>query len=74
MGIRLAYVAATRARDVLVVPAIGDDPTGNGTPNADPWWIAPLHSAIYPSEQKRHRPAPGPMCPGFGMDTLSERS
>lgn len=28
-GVRLAYVAATRARDVLVVPAIGDDPTGS---------------------------------------------
>ena len=25
-GMRLAYVAATRARDVLVVPAIGDGP------------------------------------------------
>ena len=25
-GVRLAYVAATRARDVLVVPAIGDGP------------------------------------------------
>lgn len=32
-GIRLAYVAATRARDLLVVPAIGDDPTGSGPPN-----------------------------------------
>ncbi len=34
-GIRIAYVAATRARDVLVVPAIGDDTTGAGPANAD---------------------------------------
>ena len=27
-GIRLAYVAATRARDLLVVPALGDAPVG----------------------------------------------
>ena len=25
-GVRVAYVAATRARDLLVVPAVGDDP------------------------------------------------
>ena len=25
-GVRVAYVAATRARDLLVVPAIGDEP------------------------------------------------
>ena len=72
-GIRLTYVAATRARDLLVVPAIGDDPTGSGPPIADPWWIAPLHSALYPSEQKRHRPAQAPMCPQFGIDTVRSR-
>ena len=25
-GVRVAYVAATRARDLLVIPAVGDDP------------------------------------------------
>ena len=29
-GVRLAYVAATRARDLLVVPAVGDGPFENG--------------------------------------------
>ena len=29
-GVRLAYVAATRARDLLVVPAIGDGPVRQG--------------------------------------------
>src|SRR5262249_46510136 len=33
-GVRLAYVAATRARDLLVVPALGDDPWEGG-------WFSP---------------------------------
>jgi ATP-dependent exoDNAse (exonuclease V) beta subunit len=40
-GVRLAYVAATRARDVLVVPAVGDGPYNNG-------WVRPLNRALYP--------------------------
>ena len=40
-GIRLAYVAATRARDVLVVPAVGDGPYDKG-------WVRPLNRALYP--------------------------
>ncbi|MBP7776374.1 MAG: UvrD-helicase domain-containing protein [Acidobacteria bacterium] len=39
-GVRLAYVAATRARDLLVVPAIGDGPD-------DKHWVQPLAAAIY---------------------------
>ena len=40
-GVRLAYVAATRARDLLVVPAVGDGPYHKG-------WIRPLNRALYP--------------------------
>ena len=40
-GIRLAYVAATRARDLLVVPAVGDGPYRQG-------WVRPLNRALYP--------------------------
>jgi ATP-dependent helicase/nuclease subunit A len=43
-GVRLAYVAATRARDVLVVPAIGDEPYANG-------WVSPLSDAIYGGDE-----------------------
>ncbi len=43
---RLAYVAATRARDVLVVPAVGDGPYDGG-------WLDPLMPAIYPPEPAR---------------------
>ena len=42
-GVRVAYVAATRARDLLVVPAVGDEPFDGG-------WVSPLDPAIYPIE------------------------
>ncbi len=57
-GIRLAYVAATRARDVLVVPAVGDEPFDGG-------WLEPLNSALYPPMGARRTPTPAPGCPAF---------
>ncbi len=39
-GVRLAYVAATRAKDLLVVPAIGDGPE-------EKHWTQPLAVALY---------------------------
>ena len=39
-GIRLAYVAATRARDLLVVPAVGDAPVPVDMPPAT-YWTSP---------------------------------
>ncbi|MDP1571331.1 MAG: UvrD-helicase domain-containing protein [Vicinamibacterales bacterium] len=66
-GVRLAYVAATRARDLLVVPAVGDGPHEGG-------WIAPLNGGIYPPVDQRQDPAPAPGCPVFaGRDTVLER-
>ena len=55
---RLAYVAATRARDVLVVPVIGDGPYDGG-------WLDPLMPAVYPPESRRREPAHAPGCPDF---------
>ena len=55
---RLAYVAATRARDLLVVPAIGDGAYDGG-------WLDPLTSAIYPPESRRREPAIAAGCPPF---------
>ena len=57
-GERLAYVAATRARDLLVVPAVGDEPYTGG-------WVAPLSAAIYPAEGARRVQRPGRGCPAF---------
>jgi ATP-dependent exoDNAse (exonuclease V) beta subunit len=64
---RLAYVAATRARDLLVIPAIGDGPYDGG-------WLDPLMPAIYPPEPQRRAPSRAAGCPEFrSKDTLLKR-
>lgn len=65
-GIRVAYVAATRARDLLVVPALGDEPFEG--------WLAPLNKAIYPSRANWRKSRPALGCPAFGNATVLERS
>ena len=65
-GVRLAYVAATRARDLLVVPAVGDGPHQGG-------WTSPLHGAIYPPVETRRSPERPPACPSFGRDSVLDR-
>ena len=57
-AIRLAYVAATRARDVLVVPVIGDEAYQGG-------WLDPLTPAVYPSLIARETRKAAPRCPAF---------
>ena len=56
-GVRLTYVAATRARDLLVVPAIGDEEREG--------WIDPLNRAIYPPREARRQQIAAPGCPSF---------
>ncbi len=64
---RLTYVAATRARDVLVIPAIGDAPYDGG-------WLDPLVPAIYPDESARRDPQKAPGVPEFkSKDTVLVR-
>ena len=66
-GERLAYVAATRARDVLIIPAIGDEAYDGG-------WLDPLMPAIYPSQGERRTPSAAPGCPAFpSKDTVMWR-
>lgn len=65
-GVRLAYVAATRARDLLVVPAVGDGPFQGG-------WLGPLDEAIYPPAAERREPATAVGCPTFGRDSVVDR-
>ena len=63
-GVRLAYVAATRARDVLVVPAVGDGAYQKG-------WVRPLNRALYPPKEQRQSPSPARGVPLFkGKDTV----
>ena len=85
-GVRLAYVAATRARDLLVVPAVGDAPElddwigPGGDPDGGPRhplrsaWASPLYSAVYPPLQARRNPRAAPGCPRFGRDSVLDRS
>jgi ATP-dependent exoDNAse (exonuclease V) beta subunit len=56
-GVRVAYVAATRARDLLVVPAVGDEEREG--------WIAPLNAAIYPPIEMRREQTLAPGCVEF---------
>ncbi len=64
---RLAYVAATRARDLLVVPAIGDGPYEGG-------WLDPLMAAVYPGEPDRRNPTRAAGCPVFpSKDSVMNR-
>jgi ATP-dependent exoDNAse (exonuclease V) beta subunit len=57
-GERVAYVAATRARDLLVIPAVGDEPYTEG-------WVSPLNAAIYPAETERRVQQLAKGCPVF---------
>jgi ATP-dependent exoDNAse (exonuclease V) beta subunit len=65
-ALRVAYVAATRARDLLVVTAIGEEEREGG-------WLSPLHAALYPTKEKWRAPAIAPGCPKFGSATVLSR-
>jgi ATP-dependent helicase/nuclease subunit A len=56
-GTRVAYVAATRARDLLVVPAVGDEEREG--------WMQPLNTAVYPPMEARRQQVQAPGCVEF---------
>ena len=66
-AIRLLYVAATRARDLLVVPAVGDERREG--------WLARLHPVIYPAPGTARTPLErgGPGCPSFKAELAGIR-
>jgi ATP-dependent exoDNAse (exonuclease V) beta subunit len=64
-GVRLLYVAATRAREMLVVPVVGDQSSDG--------WVDGLHPALYPRRDQRRSSVSAPGCPAFGEDTVLER-
>jgi ATP-dependent exoDNAse (exonuclease V) beta subunit len=72
-GVRIAYVAATRARDLVVIPAVGDDPFELGWESVNAWWVSPFNPAIYPHPMRRRRPAEAKDCPKFGEDSVLSR-
>jgi len=65
-GIRVAYVAATRARDLLVVPVVGDKPL-------DDSWLSSLNKALYPAKGKSRESQTAPGCPAFGGASVMSR-
>jgi ATP-dependent exoDNAse (exonuclease V) beta subunit len=61
-AVRLVYVAATLARDLLVVPVVGDGPIAG--------WLDVLNPALYPLEDDRCEADPAPGCPAFGDESV----
>jgi ATP-dependent helicase/nuclease subunit A len=64
---RVLYVAATRARDLLVVTAVGDARREG--------WLGVLDPAIYPAIESSFKPETShpPGCPEFGPDNVAFR-
>ena len=65
-GVRVAYVAATRARDLLVIPAVGDVEWDAG-------WVSPLNAAVYPPMHSRRNASSAPFHPPFSKDSVFHR-
>ena len=64
-GVRVAYVAATRARDLLVIPTVGDEPLDG--------WLGPLNKAIYPAHDRFRNATTAEGCPKFGDSSVANR-
>jgi ATP-dependent exoDNAse (exonuclease V) beta subunit len=63
---RVLYVAATRARDLVVVPALGDGRYDGG-------WLAALDGVLYPAPDRVHAAEAAPGCPPFGGEATPRR-
>jgi len=64
-GVRVAYVAATRARDLLVIPSVGDEELEG--------WLGPLNKAIYPAHDRYRHATRAEGCPNFGDASVVDR-
>jgi ATP-dependent helicase/nuclease subunit A len=64
-GVRVAYVAATRARDLLVIPTVGDEELEG--------WLGPLNKAIYPANDRYRNATRAEGCPKFGDASVVDR-
>jgi ATP-dependent exoDNAse (exonuclease V) beta subunit len=69
-ALRVAYVAATRARDLLVVAAVGDLAFRENPDFCGASWLAPLYDALYPAKERWHMARPAPGCPRAGETTV----
>jgi len=64
-AVRVAYVAATRARDLLVSPVCGDGPIEG--------WLDVLQPVLYPPDAFRRASTGADGCPAFGGDSVLDR-
>lgn len=64
-AVRVAYVAATRARDLLVVPTVGDDEIQG--------WLEVMNPVVYPQGDMKRIAEPARGCPEFGNDSVRSR-
>ncbi|HEX9294940.1 MAG TPA: UvrD-helicase domain-containing protein [Polyangiaceae bacterium] len=69
-AVRVTYVAATRAREMLVVPVVGDASAWEEDTSG---WLDVLYPVIFPRPSERRNSAPAPGCPSFGEDSVRER-
>jgi len=68
--VRQAYVAATRAQDLLVVPVFGD-----GTERSVAiGWTDLLAPSLYPPNEARRSAGAAAGCPPFGSDSVAQRT
>ena len=74
-ALRLLYVATTRARELLVIPVVGDErddkQASPGGKAVSEGWLDALDPVVYPGDRRGSKQAPG--CPMFGEDTVLER-
>jgi ATP-dependent exoDNAse (exonuclease V) beta subunit len=64
-SVRLTYVATTRARDLLVVPACGDKELDG--------WLEVLNTALYPTDDAKAQSETVPGAPHFGDESVVDR-
>jgi ATP-dependent exoDNAse (exonuclease V) beta subunit len=64
-AVRLAYVAATRARDLLIAPVCGDQLLSG--------WFEVLNPALYPTDEAKSQSEAVPGAPTFGDESVVDR-
>ena len=64
-AVRVAYVATTRARDLLIAPVCGDGPIEG--------WLDVLKPVLYPPDDSRANSVAADGCPSFGDDSVLDR-
>ncbi|MGO9055887.1 MAG: UvrD-helicase domain-containing protein [Candidatus Binataceae bacterium] len=72
-SIRLLYVAATRARDLMVVPVVGDRSAAQE--EQEDGWLRKLAPVVYPHSGNTRLPQlrNPPGCPAFGDESVMPR-